>query len=47
VVTAGLPKLRPGVSVCNMAGASAKPPEKAAPLPGLPACRPPGAPPAK
>jgi membrane fusion protein (multidrug efflux system) len=45
VVTAGLPKLRPGVAVCNMAGA--KPPEKAAPLPGLPACRPPGAPAAK
>lgn len=47
VVTAGLPKLRPGVSVCNLAGAGAKPAEKAAPLPGLPACQPPGAPPKK
>lgn len=44
VVTAGLPKLRPGVAICNLAGA--KPPEKAVPLPGLPACRAPGAPPA-
>jgi membrane fusion protein (multidrug efflux system) len=50
VVTAGLPKLRPGVSVCQLAGPpAAKPGEGKAPaaLPGLPACRPPGAPPAK
>ena len=43
VVTAGLPKLRPGVSICDMAGAG-KPPEAKAALPGLPACRAPGAP---
>jgi membrane fusion protein (multidrug efflux system) len=50
VVTAGLPKLRPGVSVCQLAGPpAAKPGDGKAPaaLPGLPACRPPGAPPAK
>lgn len=45
VVTAGLPKLRPGVSVCLLAG-PAKPGAAKAPLPGLPPCRPPGAPPA-
>ncbi len=43
VISAGLPKLRPGVSVCLLAGANAKPAE----LPGLPACPAPGAPPAK
>jgi membrane fusion protein (multidrug efflux system) len=40
VVTAGLPKLRPGVALCQLA-APGKPPEA---LPGLPPCRPPGAP---
>ncbi len=45
VVTAGLPKLRPGVSICNLAGGAGKTPP-AAPPPGLPLCRPPGAPPA-
>lgn len=42
VITAGLPKLRPGVSVCNLAGGAGKAQEK-----GPPPCRPPGAPPAK
>jgi membrane fusion protein (multidrug efflux system) len=46
VITAGLPKLRPGVGICNLAGAAGKTQEKAPP-PGLPPCRPPGAPPAK
>jgi membrane fusion protein, multidrug efflux system len=41
VVTAGLPKLRPGVTVCLLAG---PPDAKPAELPGLPGCRPPGAP---
>jgi membrane fusion protein (multidrug efflux system) len=40
VVTAGLPKLRPGAALCRLP-AGGKPPEA---LPGLPACRPPGAP---
>ncbi len=44
VITAGLPKLRPGVPVCNLVGAAGKLPEKAAVLPGLPVC---GAPPAE
>jgi len=46
VVSAGLPKLRPGVPICLLAG----PPAAGAPpaLSGLPACPPPpGAPPAK
>lgn len=50
VVTAGLPKLRPGVAVCLLAGPpDAKPGDGKPPaaLPGLAACRPPGAPPAK
>ncbi len=46
VITAGLPKLRPGAAICLLAGPpNAKPSEtKQAELPGLPACRPPGAP---
>jgi hypothetical protein len=40
VITAGLPKLRPGVGICNLAGAAGKAQEKAPP-PGLPPCRPP------
>jgi membrane fusion protein (multidrug efflux system) len=41
VVTAGLPKLRPGVTICLLPG---PPNAKPAELPGLPGCRPPGAP---
>jgi membrane fusion protein (multidrug efflux system) len=51
VVTAGLPKLRPGVSMCLLArppapkpGNGKAPEAQPAALPGLPACRPPGAP---
>jgi membrane fusion protein (multidrug efflux system) len=40
VVTAGLPKLRPGVSMCLLPG---PPNSKPVELPGLPGCRPPGA----
>jgi membrane fusion protein (multidrug efflux system) len=43
VITAGLPKLRPGVAICNLAGAGGKTQDKVPP-PGLPPCRPPGAP---
>lgn len=46
VVTAGLPKLRPGVGICALAGDAGKTQDKA-PLAGLPPCRPPGAAPAK
>lgn len=44
VVTAGLPKLRPGVSICLLPG---PPGPKAPDAAALPACRPPGAPAAK
>jgi membrane fusion protein (multidrug efflux system) len=43
VVTAGLPKLRPGAPVCLLAGPPAKD-AKPEGLPGLPLCQPPGAP---
>lgn len=45
VVSAGLPKLRPGVAICQLPGPpGAKPADEKAALPGLPGCRPPGAP---
>jgi membrane fusion protein, multidrug efflux system len=44
IVTGGLPKLRPGASVCLLPGA---PGSKPVELPGLAPCRPPGAPPEK
>jgi len=41
VISAGLPKLRPGAAVCLLPG---PPDAKRAELPGLAPCRPPGAP---